>query len=89
MQHEFRVTFGQQYRNEPHPRMAVAHPDGWVTIVASSEGLARDLAYHLLGTHWAFIYGPDDEGKPTLRKYPLGEVARINENDYQEEEHDG
>ena len=89
MQHEYRVTFPQRFRRENHPRFIKAHPDGWVTIVASSEGLARDLAFHVFGEGWAFIYGPDDPGRPTEELYPLGERARINENDYGDEEEDG
>ena len=75
---EFRVTFPQRFRNEPHPTLPQAHPDGWLTIEAPSLGLARDIAFYRLGDEWAFIY-PDDDMRDHL--YPLGEIARFKENE--------
>lgn len=71
---EFYVTFGSQYSYQPHPRFAIAHPDGWLTIVARGEEEARALAFDQLGERYSFIYGEDD--KPTLGMYPRGELAR-------------
>lgn len=38
----FYFTFGQRYRREPHPKVGhLAHPDGWFTIEAPTEEIAR------------------------------------------------
>lgn len=70
------VTFGQQYRQGPHPKVRYAHPDGWLTIEAESEGEARDKAFSELGQYWSFLY---EEGKFEESKhyFPLGELHRI------------
>lgn len=71
---EYAVTFGQQYRNDPHPRVKYAHPDGWLTIKASDEVEAREKAFAHLGINWAFLY-PMEEFKKDY--FPLGELHVI------------
>lgn len=81
MTHEYRVTFGQQYAQDPHPRWPWAHPDGWVTVVAPNYEAARAAAFGMLGRFWAFIYGPGadeeiaDVDWATL--FPRGELGRV------------
>lgn len=72
---EFRLTFGQQYRREPHPTFAAAHPDGWVTIVADTFEQARELVVREFGERWSGLYDPEDQDG--LELYPLGELARL------------
>jgi len=70
---EFYVTFGQQYAIEPHP-LGWPHPDGWLTIVAENEDMARKCAYALLEDRWSFMYSEEDFD-PTF--YPLKELYRV------------
>ncbi|MGH3795991.1 MAG: hypothetical protein ACRDSP_14000 [Pseudonocardiaceae bacterium] len=70
---EFFVTFGAQYRDQLHPTLSVAHPDGWVTVVAQDYDAARALAIGWLGTAWCDIYSE----KPDLALFPLGELWRL------------
>lgn len=72
---QYFVTFGQQYRTEPHPKVKYAHPDGWLTIEAPTMAEAREKAFVELGSHWGFIY---ENNKDFARHYfPLGELHRI------------
>lgn len=68
------VTFGQQYRREPHPKVEYAHPDGWLLIEAEDIKTAREKAFNELGDAWAFIYV---EGGWDRSYFPLGELHRI------------
>lgn len=86
---EFRVTFPQRFRDQTHKRLAAAHPDGWLRVEAPSKGLARDMAFFYLGQEWAFIYGPTDDGYPTIEQYRLGEIGLIIDTTYGETEEDG
>lgn len=78
----FYVTFGQRYRNEAHPRFALAHPEGWVVLEAEDEAFAREGAWILFHQHWAFIYDaeqwaePSVSGKTNEELWPRGELAR-------------
>jgi hypothetical protein len=74
---EFRVTFGQQYPREPHPTLALAHRDGWVSILAPDEHAARAEAHRVLDVRWSMLYQPDEPGYPTTEHYPLGELLQI------------
>jgi hypothetical protein len=74
---EFRVTFGQKYRSEPHPSWAGAHPDGWVTIEAWDYATARARAVAGFGTAWCDLYPADAHPSTDSDLYPLGELARI------------
>lgn len=71
---EFMVTFGQQYKHDPHPKVKYAHPDGWLTIEAMDMFHARKKAFEELGAAWSFIY-EKDEFNPSY--FPLGELKRI------------
>jgi hypothetical protein len=74
---EFRITFGLRYRYDVHPHFPQAHPDGWLTIVARDEEIARQIAHVVLDFDWAGIYaGPFDEDA-WRRKHPAGEITRI------------
>jgi hypothetical protein len=76
---EFRVTFGQKYRSEEHPRWQPAHPAGWLTIVASSYAVARAWTVRELGTSWCDIYGPGPDLDLSL--FALGELGRFGVDD--------
>lgn len=72
----FYLTFGVQYRSEPHPVWTGADPDGWVLIEAPDEERARKLAAAYFETYWAFLY---DEAtfNPSRHYYPKMEIARL------------
>jgi hypothetical protein len=65
---EFRVTFGEKYAREPHPKAAdlpfTVHPDGWASIyVTARRGaqtpawwLARKFATEQFGPYWSDLY---------------------------------
>lgn len=71
---EYMVTFGQQYRREPHPKVKYAHPDGWLVIEAPTMAEARDKAFSELGSYWGFIY---NKHQFDASYFPLGELHRI------------
>lgn len=48
----FYITFGQQYRREPHPKAKDVHPDGVFKIVALDMFEARKKAFSRLGQQW-------------------------------------
>lgn len=70
---KFYVTFGFDYATRPHPLFPLAHPEGWVTIVAADEIQARAFAMMTFGTYWAFIY----DYEPSIQMHPLGELAQL------------
>lgn len=70
---EFYVTFGGKYAREAHPRLSVAHPDGWVTIEADDYEQARAATVALLGTAWCWLH--DTPRDPEW--FPAGELARF------------
>ena len=74
---EYRVTFGQRYAREEHPRWASAHPDGWLTILAPTKSRAREVAVAFLGAYWADLYLASDHDDWSI--YPLGELHRIDD----------
>jgi len=69
---KFFVTFGQKYRQEPHPNGG--HPDGWFEVEAESYSEARGKTANAIGNRWAFIYA-----EPVFDKalYPLGKLAEL------------
>lgn len=71
MKHNFYFTFGQQYNGYNHPLYPDAHRDGWVRIIAESEGKARDKAFELFGPHFATSYPEDHFEKGFFR---MGEI---------------
>lgn len=74
---EYRLTFGSQYAHTRHPTLAVAHPDGWLTIVAPDERAARRVAVQLLDAAWSFLYGPDEYADAWEEHFPRGQLARV------------
>jgi hypothetical protein len=68
----FYVTFGQQYRHEPHPVSKNIHPDGYVKIDALTLSEARDKAFEMLGYKWSFIY---EEKEFKFEYFPKGEIT--------------
>ena len=74
---EYRVTFGQQYRRDPHPHLRVAHPDGWLTILAPDEEAARRQAFALLDRAWSMMYDHTEWGTDWDELYPQGELLRV------------
>lgn len=74
---EYRVTFGMKYRTQQHPTFPAAHPDGWLTIVAATEEVAREIACAVLGKEWAFIYAPPFDTASCALLHSMGEIARI------------
>lgn len=69
----FYFTFGQKWRRQEHPTYKRAHPDGWVTIVASDMGFAIKKAEELFEQNYANIYTQE----PSKAMYPIGEIERI------------
>ena len=53
---DFFFTFGQQYRDEQHPKYNKAHPDGWVRIQAVTDAASREKGFELFGPHFATSY---------------------------------
>lgn len=73
---EFRVTFGQYYRNTEHPE-GWPHPDGWLSIIAADYSAARAAVESFLGDRWGFMYEEGEDGFPTTARYPLGQLHRL------------
>lgn len=71
---KFNVTFGLKYSREPHPKLGIIHPNGYVSIIAEDEESAREEIFRLIGESWGFMY---PEGKITPALYPLGELFSI------------
>lgn len=68
------VTFGQRYPREPHPFKDYADHNGWLTIDAPNERLARKAAFEELGQYWSMLYSEDEFDKSL---YPKGELMRL------------
>lgn len=70
------ITFGQQYRCEPHPVLGLIPElaDGWVTVTADTELAARRQTADLIGTAWAFIY--DARTMPSAY-FPAGDLGDL------------
>lgn len=75
---EFFVTFGTQYRREPHPKVNYADPDGFLVIEAANEGEARQKAFAELGPYWSMLR-PLKAARVAgdLAYFPKGELKRI------------
>jgi hypothetical protein len=75
--HPYYFTIANKYRHEPHPaseKLGVRiHPDGWVTIMAETEGIARDIAKISLCGAWCF----QSEKEPRKEYYPDGNLTTI------------
>lgn len=78
---EYRVTFGQQYGRDDHPRLThIAHPDGWLTIVADDLNRAREITVAMVGRFWSNIYdpaNPHDADTEWDVLFPRGELLRV------------
>lgn len=84
---EFRVSFGQMYARQTHPRWAPAHPNGWLTVRAVDEIVAREVLRDALDGAYAMIYHPAAEGYPRPgygtaegyggEFYPLGQLGEL------------
>lgn len=72
---EFLLTFGQQYARDLHPTFDLAHPDGWVTIVAEDYRTARKCAVENFERWWSDLYPAEDVTFAHL--FPRGEIARF------------
>lgn len=71
----FYFTFGQKYRDEPHPTYPRANPNGWVRIVAESRERATEYAQDkLFGPYFATSYS-ETVWDPTF--FPAGEIECI------------
>ena len=58
---KFYITFGQKYRDEPHPTHGdIIHPDGYVVIHAEDYEKARRIAFTTFGDAWARCYDESD-----------------------------
>lgn len=55
----FRVSFGQKYSSEPHPRFSLVHPYRVIEIVAVDFDEARLFAIAVFGHYFSDIYSPD------------------------------
>ena len=57
----FMVSFGSQYRTEPHPTLGFwpELAEGVLTVEASDSLAARYFIFDLIGPAWCAIYGPD------------------------------
>lgn len=75
---DFAVTFGVQYKNQPHP--ILDHPnvaDGYVVIEAPDEDTARKIAENLFDDTWSMLYDSKFPRYPRDSDFfPLGEIAR-------------
>lgn len=75
---EFAVTFGVQYKHQPHPVFQQSNvADGYVVIEAPDEEQAREISNILFNDEWSMIYDDSDPRSPKNSEYfPLGEIAR-------------
>lgn len=72
----FHVTFGQQYRHEPHPTHAWVHPDGYATLVVPASVAPDMAAYQIFGDRYSFVY-TEDQFEDSKHHYPRGCLQRI------------
>lgn len=73
---EFYITFGVQYGRDPEKHEI--HPlgmtgNGYAVIEADDYEDARDAAFEVFGSRWAFVY----TDKPLDIRAPEGELARF------------
>lgn len=75
---EFHVTFGydhvEYHRTHGNPWVS---QDGWLTVIAPNEVMAREFAIAVLGRHWSFIYDTVRDEYHNPEVYRSGELARI------------
>lgn len=72
----FYFTFGFRFSDEEHPAAQVLgiriHPDGYVTVMAETEGMARDIANRTIKP-WCM----QNYHQPPKELYPLGNLKTI------------
>ncbi len=72
-------TVANQYRHEPHPASAKLgvelHPDGYVTVLAETPGIARDIANRALCKAWCMQH--EDKDQVAEEFYPRGNLTTI------------
>ena len=79
---EWRITFGVQYKREPHPA-GWPHGDGWLSVFTDDPAMVRPIIEAVVGRTelgglaFSNDYAPTDPHYPTLDRYPRGELARV------------
>jgi len=74
----FYFTFGQRYAREEHPSYPLAHPNGWVTIVAKDWETARRKAEELFTHDGQLLFSHDyDDSNFESEYFPMGEIERF------------
>lgn len=70
------VTFGQRYREEPHPALGRDHrlPDGFGLVKAPDYRTAVAAAQAILGIRYSMVYIDTPENRAW---YPLGQLFTI------------
>lgn len=72
-------TIANKYRHEPHPaseKLGVElHPDGYVTVMAETPGIARDIANMAMCRAWCMQKEEMPDEDPFL--YPRGNLTTI------------
>lgn len=71
----FYLTFGSQYAHTPHPHWPAAHPDGWVEVWASTEGMARAMVVAAFGVNWSNLY--EDVAPLEPEWFPRGKLGEL------------
>lgn len=71
------VTFPQVYRFEDHPKLAGAHPEGYVEVEAKDAEKARKHTLAALGSHWSVMYGEDEFDAGYFPRGCLGRVRKV------------
>jgi hypothetical protein len=69
--HDYYLTFGIQYYDEPHPEWPECNPKGYVRITAPDYEQARVIAIERFGLHWSMLT-PAPNFNP--RFFPAGEL---------------
>lgn len=68
---DFMLTFGVQYKEEPHPRWPECNPRGWVRITATDYEAARAIAVERFGQDWSML---TPYWRFESRYFPAGEL---------------
>lgn len=77
---EFRATFGQRFRHDTHPVSPLINADNYISIYAPDFEKARQIAFAVLDTAWAFLYPAEEYDEDEWRVMcPLGRVGLITE----------
>lgn len=71
------VTFGQKYRQEPHPLVKWASPDGWVEFRGNSMSSVFSKINEILGVYYAFSYTEEEWERSGSEKYYVRGCLRV------------